>query len=49
MRAWGDCDLYRMKQVRAYIALRGSLNIIEMADVPPDFFSSYASPDHANV
>jgi aminopeptidase len=41
MRVWGECELYRMKQVRAYIALRGSRNISEMADVPPDKLSLY--------
>ena len=35
MKRIGDCELHRMKQVQAYIGIRGARNINEMADVPP--------------
>src|SRR5262249_13017846 len=41
MRAWGEHELHRMQQVDAYIALRGSRNINEMADVPGDKMNLY--------
>lgn len=41
MRAWGDHELNRMQKVDAYIALRGSRNINEMADVPGDKMNLY--------
>jgi aminopeptidase len=41
MRTFGDCELYRMKQVDAYIALRGARNVNEMADVPAEKMNLY--------
>ena len=43
MRAMGEFELARMKGVQAYIALRGSKNINEMADVPGDKLGIYNS------
>jgi aminopeptidase len=37
-----DIELFRMKKVQAYIAIRGSLNASENADVPPDRMSLYS-------
>ncbi|MSR28582.1 MAG: aminopeptidase [Phycisphaerales bacterium] len=31
---WADCDLHRMKQMQAYVGLRGADNASEMAGVP---------------
>ncbi len=41
MRLWGETELYRMRQVQAYIGLRGAKNINEMADVPQDKLGLY--------
>ena len=41
MKLWGESELFRMKQVQAYIGLRGSKNINEMADVPQDRLGLY--------
>lgn len=41
MRRLGECELYRMERVNAYIALRGARNINEMADVPGDKMNLY--------
>lgn len=41
MRLLGECELHRMKQVQAYIGLRGARNINEMADVPGEKMSLY--------
>ncbi len=41
MTLWGETELHRMKGVQAYIALRGSRNISEMADVPPEKLALY--------
>src|SRR5262249_32389894 len=41
MRLMGDCELHRMKQVQAYIALRGARNINEMSDVPGEKMNLY--------
>jgi aminopeptidase len=41
MRAWGECELYRMERMNAYIALRGARNINEMADVPGEKMNLY--------
>jgi aminopeptidase len=41
MRALGAFEQYRMERVHAYIALRGSRNINEMADVPGDKMNLY--------
>jgi aminopeptidase len=50
MRTMGECELRRMQQVQAYIALRGARNINEMADVPPEkmnlYNSHYLKPVH---
>lgn len=36
-----DIELYRMKRVRAYLAVRGALNVHEGADVPADRLALY--------
>lgn len=36
MKAFGDMELYRMKEMSAYIGVRGSNNIAEMSDVDQD-------------
>src|SRR3954471_14954592 len=41
MRTMGEVELHRMKQVQAYIALRGARNINEMADVPGEKMNLY--------
>ncbi len=41
MKAWGENELHRMERVHAYIALRGSRNINEMADVPGEKMNLY--------
>jgi aminopeptidase len=41
MRKLGECELYRMQRVDAYIALRGARNINEMADVPGEKMNLY--------
>jgi aminopeptidase len=43
MRLMGDCELYRMRKVQAYIALRGARNINEMADVPGEKMNLYST------
>ena len=37
-----DIELFRMKKVQAYIAIRGSLNASETADVPADRMALYS-------
>src|SRR5262249_30093 len=37
-----DLEMYRMRRVQAYIALRGSANSSEAADVPNDRMSLYS-------
>ena len=37
-----DIELFRMKRVQAYIAIRGSLNASENADVPPGRMALYS-------
>lgn len=48
--AWMHHDLTRMKQMDAYLGLRGSDNVSEMAAVPPDavqaYGKRYAKPVH---
>ncbi len=34
LRRWADCDAHRMGLMQAYVALRGSHNVSELADVP---------------
>lgn len=41
MELWGQVELYRMKQMDAYISLRGSQNITELADVAPEKMKLY--------
>ena len=33
LEVWADCDLHRMKQMDAYIGLRGAWNVSELSDV----------------
>jgi aminopeptidase len=49
MKFFGDCDLHRMQQVDAYIALRGARNINEMADVPGEKMNHFATYYHKPV
>ncbi|HMP81725.1 MAG TPA: aminopeptidase [Verrucomicrobiota bacterium] len=37
-----DIEMFRMKKVQAYIAIRGSANVSENSDVPADFMSMYS-------
>ncbi len=50
LTVWSDCDLYRMKKMQAYIGLRGSENVSEMAGVHSDQMRRigqiYAKPVH---
>lgn len=50
LAVWGDYDTYRMKKMQAYIGLRGSANISEMAGVAGDqmkrYGKLYAKPVH---
>ncbi len=41
MRLAGDVEAFRMKQVDAYIGIRGSHNITELSDVPHDKMKLY--------
>src|SRR5437870_7495265 len=41
MRFIGDIEHRRMEGVQCYIGVRGSYNISELSDVPPDRFSLY--------
>jgi aminopeptidase len=43
MKLFGECDLYRMERMDAYIALRGARNINEMADVSGEKMNLYAT------
>lgn len=43
MQQWADIDLYRMKQMDAYIAVRASENVTELSDVPNDRMKLYES------
>ena len=36
MKLIGECELHRMRQVQAYIGIRGARNINEMADIPAE-------------
>jgi aminopeptidase len=36
-----ETEAYRMSRVQAYIGLRGSHNIMELSDVPPDRYKTY--------
>jgi aminopeptidase len=50
LSAWGEYDTHRMKQMDAYIAIRGSDNVSEMAGVDDDqmkrFHRLYSTPVH---
>ena len=50
MKLLGEVELLRMKQVHAYIGLRGAKNISEMSDVPNDklalYNTHYLTPVH---
>ena len=41
LRTWAETEAHRMDRVQAYIALRGSQNISEFADVPADRLNLY--------
>jgi aminopeptidase len=49
----GDVERYRMERVDAYIGLRGSWNVTELSDVPPDKLKLYQNhwwrPVHIDV
>lgn len=41
LRTWGEIDRHRMERVQAYLGLRGSWNISELTDVPPEQMDLY--------
>lgn len=41
MKLMGELELNRMEKMKAFIGLRGSHNITEMSDVPPDHMTIY--------
>lgn len=41
MKAWASYDLNRMKDVDAYIGVRGGENITEFADIPEELMKNY--------
>lgn len=41
LRAWAEAEAFRMDRVQCYVALRGSQNISELADVPSDRMNLY--------
>jgi aminopeptidase len=41
MERWASWELQRMQQMDAYIGMRGSLNALEMSDVPADRMALY--------
>jgi len=43
MAVWSDVEGHRMERVQAYVGLRGSRNISEMADVPGDKMDLYTA------
>src|SRR4029079_17186268 len=49
-KIWGEYDTHRMKQMQAYIGVRGSDNVSEMAGIPDDQMKKqarlYAKPVH---
>ena len=53
MQTIGACESHRMKQVQAYIALRGSQNVMEMSDVPSEAMRLYEQhwlkPVHSDI
>lgn len=50
LSTWGDYDLYRMKKMQAYIGIRGSENVSEMAGVRDEIMKKhgrlYMKPVH---
>ena len=42
LKAWADFDAYRMKEMDAYIGIRGGNNSLELSDVPEDRMSAYS-------
>jgi aminopeptidase len=36
LKVWADYDTYRMKKMQAYLGIRGSLNVSEMAGIPDE-------------
>ncbi len=53
MQLIADCEAHRMKQVQAYIGVRGSTNVAELSDVPDDKMKLYQSiwwrPVHGDI
>ena len=53
MRLSGDFEAARMREMDAYIALRGSINLTEMTDVPSErmrlFETLWRHPVHTNI
>jgi aminopeptidase len=43
IRTWADYDNYQMAKMQAYIGVRGSSNITELADVPEENIKRYSS------
>lgn len=41
LSVWGEYDTHRMKQMQAYLGLRGSMNVSEMAGVADDRMKQY--------
>ncbi len=50
MALWGECDLFRMEKMNAYLGLRGTKNINELSDVGDDklglYNTHYSKPVH---
>lgn len=50
LKVWAECDLHRMKQMQAYIGLRGAHNVSEMSGIADDQMKKvarlYAKPVH---
>ncbi|HRP63164.1 MAG TPA: aminopeptidase, partial [Phycisphaerales bacterium] len=50
LKVWAECDLHRMKQMQAYIGLRGAHNVSEMSGVSDEQMKKaarlYAKPVH---
>lgn len=53
LKIMAECDCQRMKQMDAYIGVRGEDNISEMSDVPPEKLAMYdrlyTSPVHHDI
>lgn len=50
LKVWGECDKHRMKQMQAYLGVRGSLNVSEMSGIANEQMKRvarlYAKPVH---